>query len=109
MNFKKYRKKVTESILPFINREDQAYLALGIAGEAGEVADEIKKFLRRHNSKHKPTGKAKKRLVLELGDLFYYIVRFMELNDIKSNEVFETHIKKLSQIKKKYKNKHRTR
>jgi NTP pyrophosphatase (non-canonical NTP hydrolase) len=47
------------------NREMLAYLGLGLAGEAGEVADLLKKFLR--DGKWDAEGLAE-----ELGDVIYF-------------------------------------
>jgi NTP pyrophosphatase (non-canonical NTP hydrolase) len=47
------------------NKEMLSYLGLGLAGEAGEVADRLKKFLR--DGKWDPEGLAE-----ELGDVVYF-------------------------------------
>jgi NTP pyrophosphatase (non-canonical NTP hydrolase) len=47
--------------------ERLSYLALGLAGEAGEVADHVKKLLRDGDSAWKPGEVAE-----ELGDVIFY-------------------------------------
>jgi NTP pyrophosphatase (non-canonical NTP hydrolase) len=49
------------------DRERLSYLGLGLAGEAGEVADHIKKLLRDGEASWSPDEVA-----AELGDLVYY-------------------------------------
>jgi NTP pyrophosphatase (non-canonical NTP hydrolase) len=48
-----------------VSNEKLAYVALGLAGEAGEVADEIKKVLRDGKSDLTQAGE-------ELGDVIFY-------------------------------------
>ena len=53
------------------DRELLSYLGLGLAGEAGEVADHVKKLLRDGESAWRPEHVAD-----ELGDLIYYWAAF---------------------------------
>jgi len=75
------------------------YVALGLAGEAGEVADEVKKILRDDNGTISK-GRLEK-LTLELGDVAWYWTRFIaELDDlvdekISSKLILEKNVKKL--------------
>ena len=53
------------------NKDELSYLALGLNGEAGEVADKIKKYLR--DGKLDIGG-----IVYELGDVCWYIARLAD-------------------------------
>lgn len=66
------------------------HAALGVAGEAGELADAIKKEC--------IYGKAPDRanIIEELGDLQWYIQLTMQMYDITPDEVFQFNADKLS-------------
>ena len=63
--------------------------ALGLAGEAGEVADIIKKMLY-----HAPKDR-REELKLELGDVFYYLNKIMALSGLSLQEILEANKDKL--------------
>lgn len=65
---------------------------LGIAGEAGEVADQVKKMCY-HTEKKNAFHKEK--LVSELGDVFFYLIKFMQLMNISLEEVIQANKEKL--------------
>lgn len=47
------------------------YPALGMTGEAGEVADKVKKIIRDNNCEL--TDEKRKDIALEVGDVFWYV------------------------------------
>lgn len=65
---------------------------LGLAGEAGEVADQCKKMLY-HTEKPFEFHRAK--LVSELGDVVFYLIKFMDLTGITMDEVIVANRAKL--------------
>lgn len=65
---------------------------LGLGGEAGEVVDLTKKFLY-HTEKPKNTFRDK--LILELGDIFFYTLKVMDLMNISLKEVLDANKEKL--------------
>lgn len=66
--------------------------ALGLAGEAGEVADQVKKMLF-HTDKGVEYHREK--MVHELGDSFFYHIKVMELMGISLEEVLKANKEKL--------------
>jgi NTP pyrophosphatase (non-canonical NTP hydrolase) len=70
-------------------KDSLAVLTLGLAGEAGEVADLIKKYIGHGHSLDKSM------LMDELGDCLWYIARIAATRDITLNDVAESNIQKL--------------
>lgn len=71
------------------------YCALGLAGEAGEVADEIKKVIR--NDSAIITPERKKKLCLEMGDVMWYWLRLTKELDLDIEDIMHENLKKLTQ------------
>jgi len=71
------------------NRESLAVHGLGIAGEAGEVADMIKKWFGHDH----PLDDAK--LVKELGDVLWYVSTIAKVRGINLETVARLNIEKL--------------
>lgn len=67
--------------------------ALGVAGEAGEVADLIKKWLGHGHSRDIQA------LVKELGDVLWYVSDIASMHGLSLSEVAQANIEKL---KKRY-------
>ena len=89
MDFKEYQEKSrTTAIYPEAGDTFQ-YPILGLLGEAGEVADKIKKLLR-DDGLNKPSDLSETQrmeLAKELGDVLWYLSQLttelkMELNDV---------------------------
>ncbi|MDE6650432.1 MAG: nucleoside triphosphate pyrophosphohydrolase family protein [Muribaculaceae bacterium] len=76
MTLNEYQEKsLSTAIYP--NDGQISYLALAICGEAGELADKVKKILRDKNSKVDDTDR--KELALELGDVLWYIANLAKV------------------------------
>lgn len=69
--------------------EDLAFNALGLNGEAGEVADEVKKVWRHGRELDK------KRIGLELGDVLWYIAAICNDLGLKLSDVAAANVRKL--------------
>lgn len=85
MDFNEYQDKTEETA---IYPEDEAihYLALGLNGEAGEVAEKVKKAIR--DDKELDLEK-------ELGDVLWYLSRLADELGIEMDDVAETNLDKL--------------
>lgn len=64
-----------------------AYAGLGLAGEAGEVANKIKKVLRDHGGRVTPEMQAA--LADELGDVLWYVARLCSELSLSMGHVAE--------------------
>lgn len=70
-----------------------AYAALGLAGEAGEVANKVKKIIRDHNGWI--SDEMRTNLVGELGDVLWYVSELAEMLECKLDLVAMNNLFKL--------------
>ena len=70
------------------------YLALGLAGEAGEVANHVKKLYRDGDDLVR-----RERLAGELGDVFWYLVRLTDALGLDPEQVMAANAAKLASRK----------
>ena len=90
LDFNDYQNLINKTKVTFKNNRDmQADVGLGLAGESGEVADIIKKNL--NNTKNLDLTHLKE----ELGDVLYYIVEACNCFEISLEEVVKLNIKKV--------------
>jgi|AntRauTorcE11897_2_1112592.scaffolds.fasta_scaffold04846_5 NTP pyrophosphatase (non-canonical NTP hydrolase) len=75
------------------------YTSLGLAGEAGEYADKIKKVLRDDNS----NIKCREPLLYELGDVLWYVTQNAQELGFSLKEVAQMNIEKLRSRKSRRK------
>jgi NTP pyrophosphatase (non-canonical NTP hydrolase) len=73
------------------------YLTLGLAGEAGEVADEIKKAMRPSDSVDNRIDKIK----LEMGDTLWYLSQLADKLGFNLSEIADANIHKLEELRAK--------
>lgn len=74
-----------------------ARLALGICGEAGEIAEKVKKYLRGDY----PLENLKKHVSKEAGDKLWYLSEFLSIFDIKLSDVAQQNLDKLADRRKR--------
>lgn len=98
MNFDDYQKeaKSTSTIPPDIQL---FYFALGLNGEAGEVAEEVKKLFRDHHGEI--TEDFRTRVKLEIGDVLWYCAMVLDTLEISLNDAALSNVDKLKTRYKK--------
>lgn len=74
------------------HKDEVMNAVLGLGGEAGEIVDQVKKMFY-HTQKPDPFHKEK--LISELGDSFFYHIKFMDLLGITLDEVLAANRAKL--------------
>ena len=94
MNFEDYQEIIeTFAVYPRDNElAAVSYLALGLNGEAGEVADEVKKAIR--NDGH-ISSERRAKILGEIGDVLWYITRLAIEFDTPLEEIAQANIDKL--------------
>ena len=93
MNFNEYQKKSRKTaIYPDAGR-NYVYPALGLVGEAGEVAEKIKKVIRDNNGKI--DSKMKSAIKKELGDVLWYVAQMASELNLSLDDVAKGNIEKL--------------
>lgn len=71
------------------------YMALGLAGEAGEVANKVKKIIRDTNGEVTPV--TREALLDELGDVLWYVAGCCTVLEVDMTSVAQRNIAKLQQ------------
>jgi len=74
------------------------YLTLGLSGEAGEIANKVKKILRGDKEFDEV---AKKDLAAELGDVLWYLAVLADALDVRLSQVATDNIRKLMDRKER--------
>ncbi len=102
MNFKEFQEKTNQTAL--YPQEPAAvamsYLTLGLCGESGEVAEIIKKMLRKGIPMSTLKDQAadnqlRKQIKEELGDVLWYIGQLCEQCELSMEEIAKDNIRKL--------------
>ena len=93
MDFNDYQKLSRETaIYPNIGK-NFVYPTLGLSGEAGEIAEKVKKIIR--DSDGVITDETRELLKKELGDVLWYVSQLAAEFGFTLDEVAEENIKKL--------------
>ena len=97
MNFDDYQQEAVSTAIYPKQGDNIYYPALGLAGEAGEVCEKIKKIMRDHDG----TMDVYKieELSLELGDVLWYVANLCQELDIDMSYVATRNILKLQSRK----------
>ena len=94
MNFEEYQSEARKTALYPRRLENLEYPTLGLAGEAGEVANIVKKIQRDHDGVLKDEIRAK--LKDELGDVLWYISACADELDLTLTEIAAYNVDKLA-------------
>lgn len=95
MTFDDYQKKAQATALyPAVADYAWVYPALGLAGEAGEIANKLKKIIRDAGGQVSPD--VKETIKDELGDVLWYVSQLARELDLGLNEIAQANIAKLS-------------
>jgi NTP pyrophosphatase (non-canonical NTP hydrolase) len=94
MNFEEYQSEARKTALYPRRLDNLEYPTLGLAGEAGEVANIVKKIQRDHDGVL--TEEIRAKLKDELGDVLWYIAACADELDLTLAEVAEFNVHKLA-------------
>lgn len=92
MTFDEYQ-KIARSTAVYDNDLGAIYTALGLAGEAGEVVEHIKKMVR--DNSRIPTPERREAIKKELGDVLWYVANLAADLDIGLEDVVSTNLAKI--------------
>lgn len=93
MKLNDYQKSALATAI-YPNDGTVSYLALAISGEAGELADKVKKVLRDKDGVFSDADK--KALALELGDVMWYVANLSEVIGYQLSDIAQMNIDKIA-------------
>ncbi|HCX45214.1 TPA: hypothetical protein DGT35_01280 [Patescibacteria group bacterium] len=93
MTFDEYQEKSRETAVYPDLGSNFVYPTLGLVGEAGEVAEKIKKVMRDNGGEL--DEERKEALAKELGDVLWYLAQLATELKVSLNDVADINIKKL--------------
>ena len=98
MEINKYQ-KWTKTTAIYPKKQGITYTALGLAGEAGEVCNKVKKIIR--DDKGVVTELRRTQLEDELSDCFWYLVRLADELNLDCNKILKRNMQKLNSRKER--------
>ena len=93
MTFHEYQEKSRETAVYPDQGDNFVYPTLGLVGEAGEIAEKVKKVIRDNGGKLDEERKVA--LTKELGDVLWYLSQLATELKVSLNEIADINIKKL--------------
>lgn len=94
MNFDDYQKQAMSTALnPSRDFQALMYRTLGLVGEAGEVAEKIKKILRDKDGQMSAADKQE--IIKELGDVLWYIQALADVLEVPLSQVAKVNLEKI--------------
>jgi NTP pyrophosphatase (non-canonical NTP hydrolase) len=100
MTFDEYQKSALKTVLSTGDElQDLMHWVLGVNGEAGEIAEKLKKIIRDKNGKLNDNDKAE--LAKEIGDVLWYLAVFADHLGLSFDKVASDNIQKLADRQKR--------
>jgi len=93
MTFEEYQKLSRKTAIYPNRGKNFVYPTLGLVGEAGEVAEKVKKIIRDNNSL--VDKERKEDLMKELGDVLWYMAQIASELDLSLDKIASFNIEKL--------------
>lgn len=93
MNLNDYQQSALKTAL-YPRQYAIVYPALGLNGEAGEVADKVKKVIRDNDGDF--SSERREQIALELGDVLWYVATMAHDLGYSLDEIADMNIKKLA-------------
>ena len=98
MTLKEYQKQALTTVISSDNEfRDLLHWVLGINGEAGEIAEKVKKIIRDKNGQ--VSQKDKDELAKEVGDVLWYLAVFAHHLDVPLETIARQNLDKLQSRK----------
>jgi len=94
-----YQEKACETAI-FPKEKATEYLTLGLTGEAGEIANKVKKFIRDGASQDEYLAK-RIEIGYEIGDVLWYCAVLAKEMDMNLGHIMEKNLEKLADRKKR--------
>ncbi len=89
-----YQEKACETAI-FPKKQAMEYLTLGLTGEAGEIANKVKKFIRDGAAKDEYLAK-RIEIGYEIGDVLWYCAVLAEELEMNLGHIMEKNLEKLA-------------
>jgi len=99
MNLNEYQQLALRTAHPKDKKNEMFHLVFGLVGEAGEIAEKIKKVIRDKDSDFTDFDTVD--LKKELGDILWYVATLADYFDIKLEDIGTGNIEKLASRQKR--------
>ncbi|MGI6278731.1 MAG: nucleoside triphosphate pyrophosphohydrolase family protein [Patescibacteria group bacterium] len=99
MDFDNYQKEAKKTAIYPDRGKNFIYPTLGLVGEAGEIAEKIKKIIR--DEKGLVSEEKRKELNKELGDVLWYLANLADELNLSLEEIAKANLTKLASRQKR--------
>lgn len=91
MNFNDYQEAAKRTAIYPDQGHNIVYPTLGLNGEAGEIAEKVKKYIR----DGRPFPAVRDEIIAELGDVLWYLAALCSELDVSMSEIAQSNLIKL--------------